>query len=111
ALGAGRWQVVRQLIVESTLVSVLGGLAGLLLAGWDLDLTRNTLPPFILQHIPGLKHLQADWRVLVFTMAVAVLAGIVVAVAPALHVSRPDLNEVLKEGARGGSASRHRLRS
>jgi putative ABC transport system permease protein len=113
ALGAGRWQIVRQLMVESTLISGLGGLAGLLLAGWDLDLTRNTLPPFILQHIPGLKHLQPDWRVLVFTIVVALLAGILAAVAPALHVSRPELNEVLKEGARGGTASpsRHRLRS
>jgi putative ABC transport system permease protein len=57
--------------------------------------------------------LQADWRVLVFTIGVALLAGILVAVAPALHVSRPDLNEVLKESARGGAASpsRHRLRS
>jgi len=113
ALGAGRWQIARQLIVESTLVSLLGGLAGLLLAGWDLDLTGNTLPPFILQHVPGLKHLQADWRVLVFTIVVALLAGILVALAPALHISRPDLNEVLKEGTRSGttSPSRHRLRS
>jgi len=113
ALGAGRWQIARQLMVESTLVSLLGGSAGLVLAAWSLDLTQNTLPPFILQHIPGLKHLQADWRVLAFTIVVAVLAGILVAVAPALHVSRPDLNEVLKEGARGGTASpsRHRLRS
>ena len=113
ALGAGRWQIVRQLIVESTLVSVLGGLAGLLLAVWENDLTRNTIPPFIRQHIPGLKHLQADWRVLVLTIMVALLAGILAAFAPALHVSRPDLNEVLKEGARGGTASpsRHRLRS
>jgi putative ABC transport system permease protein len=113
ALGAGRWQIVRQLIVESTLVSALGGLAGMLLAGWDLNLTQNSLPPFILQHIPGLKHLQADWRVLVFTIVVALLAGILAAVAPALHVSRPDLNEALKESARGGAASpsRHRLRS
>jgi len=113
ALGAGRWLIVRQLMVESTLVSVLGGMAGLLLAVWDLNLTQNTLPPFILQHIPGLKHLQADWRVLVFTIAVALLAGILAAVAPALHVSRPELNEVLKESARGGavSPSRRRLRS
>jgi len=113
ALGAGRWLVVRQLMVESILVSVLGGLAGLLLAAWDLDFTQRTLPPFVRQHIPGLKHLQADWRVLVFTFVVALLAGVLAAVAPALHVSRPDLNEVLKESARGGAASpaRHRLRS
>jgi len=113
ALGAGRWLVVRQLMVESILVSILGGLAALLLAVWELNLTQNTLPPFILQHIPGLKHLQPDWRVLVFTIVVALLAGILAAVAPALHVSRPDLNEVLKESARGGvaSPSRRRLRS
>jgi putative ABC transport system permease protein len=113
ALGASRWQIVRQLMVESTLVSLLGGLAGLLLAAWDLAFTQETLPPFIRQHIPGLKHLQADWRVLVVTIVVALVAGILAAVAPALHVSRPDLNEVLKESARGGTAtpSRRRLRS
>jgi putative ABC transport system permease protein len=113
ALGAGRWQIVRQLMVESILVSALGGLAGLLLAAWDLDLTQKTLPPFIRQHVPGLKHLQADWRVLVFTIVIALLAGVLAAIVPALHVSRPDLNEVLKENARGGAASpsRHRLRS
>jgi putative ABC transport system permease protein len=113
ALGAGRWLVVRQLMVESILVSVLGGLGGLLLAFWENDLTQTTLPPFIRQHIPGLKHLQADWRVLVFTLVVALMAGILAAVAPALNVSRPDLNEVLKESARGGAASpsRRRLRS
>jgi len=113
ALGASRWQIARQLMVEGTLVSLLGGVAGLVLAVWDLDLTHNTLPPFIVQHVPGLSHLQPDWRVLVLTMVVAFLAGILSAVAPALHVSRPDLNEVLKEGARGGTASpaRRRLRS
>ena len=114
ALGASRWQIARQLMVEGTLVSLLGGLAGVVLAAWDLDISRHTLiPPFILQHIPGLKHLQVDWRVLVFTFLVAMLAGILSAVAPALHVSRPDLSDVLKEGGRGGTASpaRRRLRS
>ena len=113
ALGASRWHVAQQLIVESTLVSVMGGFAGLLLAAWHLDVTQTMLPPFIVQHVPGLKHLQVDWHVLGFTIAVALLAGILAGVAPALQVSRPDLNEVLKEGTRGATASpgRRRLRS
>src|SRR6266568_2962524 len=113
ALGASRWHIAQQLMVESTLVSVMGGVAGLFLAAWHLDFTQSTLPPFIVQHVPGLKHLQADWHVLAFTIVLAFLAGIVAAVAPALHVSRPDLNDVLKEGTRGGTASpaRRRLRS
>ena len=110
ALGATRWQIARLLIVESTLVSAMGGLVGLALAAWRLDNSENTLPPFIVQHVPGLKHLQVDWHVLGFTIAVAFVAGILAGVTPALHVSRPDLNDVLKEGTRGGTASRGRSR-
>jgi len=105
ALGASRWQISRQLLAESLVLSLLGGVGGLLLAGWGLDLTRRSIPPFIVQHIAGLKHEQIDLRVLLFTLAVAVLTGILAGLAPALHVSRPDLNDVLKEGGRGGTAS------
>ncbi|HMD96445.1 MAG TPA: ABC transporter permease [Terriglobia bacterium] len=113
ALGASRWRVTRQLMVESTLVSLLGGVGGLLLADWYVGLSQSSIPPFIVQHVPGLKHLQPDWHVLVFTIAVALLAGILAGVVPAVHVSRPNLNDVLKEGTRGGTASpgRRRLRS
>ena len=82
ALGASRWHVAQQLIVESTLVSVMGGFAGLLLAAWHLDVTQTMLPPFIVQHVPGLKHLQVDWHVLGFTIAVALLAGILAGLRP-----------------------------
>ncbi|HMD96468.1 MAG TPA: ABC transporter permease [Terriglobia bacterium] len=113
ALGASRWQIAHQLLAESILLGVIGGLAGLLLAVWGLDLTHGSIPPFIVQHVAGLKHLQIDSRVLGFTLAVALLTGVLAGLAPALHVSRPDLNDVLKEGARGGTSSpaRRRLRA
>ena len=105
ALGASRWQVARPLLIESTLQAILGGIVGLQFAAWGLDLSRRSIPPFIMQHIPGVKHEQVDSTVLVFTLGVALLTGILAGTAPALHVSRPDVNDVLKEGARGGSIS------
>ncbi len=113
ALGASRWQITRQLLVESVVLALLGGLAGVLLANWGSELMQRTIPPFIVQHIPGVKHLQIDSGVLAFTLAVTLLTGILAGLAPALHVSNPDPNEALKEGVRGGSASpgRQRLRA
>jgi putative ABC transport system permease protein len=113
ALGAGRWQVARQLLIESTLVALLGGLAGLLLSAWGLRLTLRSIPPFIVQHVPGIKDIRLDSTVLAFTLGVALLTGILAGLAPVLQVSRPDLNDVLKEGARSGSVSpsRRRLRA
>jgi putative ABC transport system permease protein len=113
ALGASRWQITRQLLVESVALALLGGLAGVLLAGWGSDLMLRTIPPFILAHIPGIKHQQIDSSVLAFTLVVTLLTGVVAGLAPALHVSNPDPNEALKEGVRGSSASpgRQRLRA
>ena len=113
ALGASRWRITRQLLVESVALALLGGIAGVLLARWGIDQLTRTIPPFILAHIPGIKHQQIDLGVLAFTLVVAVLTGVVAGVAPALHVSNPDPNEALKEGVRGASASpgRQRLRS
>jgi len=110
ALGAGRWQIARQLLAESVMLALLGGLAGVLLAEWGSGLLQQTIPPFILAHIPGAKHQQIDSSVLAFTLAVALLTGILAGLAPALHVSNPDPNEALKEGARGASAGRGRQR-
>ncbi len=113
ALGASRWQIARQLLVESVALALLGGCAGVLLAGWGGALLQRTIPPFIVQHIPGLKHMQIDSGVLAFTLVVTLLTGILAGLAPALHLSNPDPNEALKEGVRGGSASpgRQRLRA
>ena len=113
ALGASRWQITRQLLVESVALALLGGAAGVLFAGWGSELLQRTIPPFILAHIPGMKHMQIDSGVLAFTLVVTLLTGILAGLAPALHVSNPDPNEALKEGARGSSAGpgRQRLRA
>jgi putative ABC transport system permease protein len=105
ALGASRWQITRQLLVESVVLALLGGVAGVLFAGWGSELMQRTIPPFIVQHIPGVKHMQIESGVLAFTLVVTLLTGILAGLAPALHVSNPDPNEALKEGVRGGSAS------
>ena len=105
ALGASRWQVGRQLLVESVLLALLGSGGALLLSRWGLNLMRRSIPPSIFEHIAGLKHLQIDSRVFLFTLLVAILTGIIAGLAPAWHFSRPNLNDTLKEGARGGSPS------
>jgi len=104
-LGASRWQLIRQLLVESTLLALAGGAAGIVLSGWGMGLLRRNLPPFIVAHVPGLKHLETDWRVLGFTLAVALLTGILAGLAPALRFSRSELGDALKENTRTASAS------
>ena len=113
ALGAGRWQIARQVLTESGLIALLGGGAGIVFASWGGALLQQTVPPYIVQHIPGLKHDQIDSTVLAFTLIVALVAGILAGLAPAFDASRPDLNEVLKQGMRGGGTSRghNRLRA
>ena len=109
ALGAGRWRIVRQLLTESLMLAAIGGVVGLLLAFWGVDLFRSLGPT----DLPRLQEINLDGRVLGFTMLAAVLSGLLFGLAPALQASRPDLNESLKEGGRAGTEShrRRRLRS
>lgn len=110
ALGAGRKQIVQQLLIESLLLALTGGVVGLLLALWGTSLVES----FTAQIHPLLKNIQMDWRVLGFTFGLSVLTGIIFGLAPALQTSKKtDLNESLKEGGRNSSAgaSRNRLRS
>jgi putative ABC transport system permease protein len=113
ALGAGRWRIAQQLLVEGLLVATLGASGSLLLSFWGLEISRRSIPAFIVQHVPGLKHLVIDTRVLVFTLAIGLLSGILAALAPAIQCSRSGVNEVLKEGGRGGTSApgRSRLRA
>ena len=93
ALGAGRWRLVRQLVTESTLLSVAGAGLGLLLAYWLLDALVATdleLP------LPVGDDLAIDGRVLAFTTALAVLTGVIFGLAPAIQTSKPDVVPVLK---------------
>lgn len=104
-LGASRWQLISQLLVESTLLSLAGAAAGVLLSNWGMGLLRRDIPPFILQHVPGLKNVHTDVSVLAFTAAVALGAGILSGLAPALRFSRSEVGDTLKENARGTIAS------
>ncbi|MEK6281436.1 MAG: ABC transporter permease [Acidobacteriota bacterium] len=107
ALGASRARIVRQLLTESALLSLLGAGLGVLMALWG----RNLLLAAIPDDMPFWMKFDLDLRVLGFTFAVTVITGLVFGVVPALHASRTDLNETLKEGGRSGSATHNRLRS
>lgn len=106
ALGASRFRIGSQVLVESALLSLAGGFVGALLAAWAVPLTRSAVPPFIVQHITGIKNIRVDGSVLAFTAVIALLAGIAAGFIPALQAcSVVDLNQTLKEGHRGSSSA------
>ena len=112
ALGANRWRVVRQLLTEALLLSLAGGVFGLLIAYWGVPALVATLPQNQLNALPFLKTVHIDLSILGFSFGLSVLTGIVFGLVPALQSSRLDLNEVLKEGGRQASAGTgQRLRS
>jgi putative ABC transport system permease protein len=105
ALGAGRARLIRQLMTESVTLSLAGGAAGLLVAIWGVDLLLSLSPA----QIPKYNKIGVDLTVLCFTLAVALGAGLLFGLAPALQTTRINLNESLKEGARGTGLSHRRV--
>ena len=105
ALGAGRGRVIRQLLTESVLLSAAGGALGLLISAWGTHAVISLLP----DALPRSREIGMDSHVFIFTAIVSVACGILFGLAPALKISRPDLQETLKEGGRGSSGTHHRV--
>ena len=112
ALGARRLALVRQLLTESLLLSLLGGVCGLLVSFWLLDFIRGSFPLDQVQYIPGWESIRVNERAMIFTLVISLASSVVFGLVPALQSSNPNLNEALKEGGRsdGGGAGGQRLR-
>jgi putative ABC transport system permease protein len=108
AMGANRMRLIRQLLTESVLLSLVGGVAGVLLAFWMIGTVLAFKPPI---DFPLSMDVQVDWRVLLFSLLVSLLAGTIFGLAPALQATRPGLSQALRETSAQGGAARTRLRS
>jgi putative ABC transport system permease protein len=101
ALGAGTWRILRQWLTESLLLASLAAAMGVLFATWGLKLIKS----YGAGQLPRLHEVQIDLPVLTFTVVVSILTAIVFTLLPALKASRPDINEVLKAGAKSATSS------
>jgi putative ABC transport system permease protein len=99
ALGAGRRQIIRQLLAESVVLGMVGSALGLLFAVWGVDLMLTALP----NEVPYWIHFDFDWRVFSFALGIGALSSILFGLLPAFQASNPRLVDALKEGGRTGS--------
>ncbi len=111
AVGAGRGRLVRQLLTESGLLAAAGGSLGILLGWWGLSLLLALAP----SELPRLSEFATrpalDWTVLGFTLGLTAFTGVLFGLAPALHISRPDVSTILREGSGRTSAGRGHVRA
>ena len=110
AVGASRWQLIRQLLAESLVLGLAGGAIGLLLAVWGTRAIASLVPEGFASSVHDLNAIGLDWRVFGFTLALSLLTGIVFGLVPALTGSRPDLLRALRDGG-GRSLMSFGLRS
>jgi predicted permease len=110
ALGAGRGRLIRQMLTETILLGLIGGLLGLILGEWA---SPGDLSKLVSTSLPIRMDFGFDWRVFAYSFAAALFTGMFVGLWPALRTSRVDLNSILQEGGRSDTAGagRHRLRS
>ncbi len=108
SIGASRGRIIRQLLTESVMLAVAGGLIGVTLARWIIDSIMALKPPI---EIPLTLELHVDWRVLVFSMIVSVMTGVLFGLVPALHATKPDLVPALKDAASQSGVRRSLLRN
>jgi predicted permease len=107
SLGASRWRLVRQLLTESVMLSLMGGVIGVLLAMWLLDLGLASLPSL---DIPTVADIKLDGQALLFTLIVSLVTGALFGIAPALQATKTDLVSALKDSASLSGYRRSRLR-
>jgi putative ABC transport system permease protein len=113
AMGASRSRIIRQLLIESVLLSLAGAVFGLFIGAWWVALIVNHMPPEVARFIAGWNTISLDANAFLFTLAIAVVSGVLSGIAPSWMHSQTNISETLKESGRGASTgpSRHRLRS
>jgi putative ABC transport system permease protein len=103
ALGAGRWRIMRQLLTEATIIGLLSAPLGIVVAIVGLRLLDRSIPP---DSIPYFIHWSMDWQSIVYTIAISMVTGMVFGLVPALNAAHGNLQDSLKEGARGATGGR-----
>lgn len=98
AVGARRWQLIRQLLIESLVLGLIGGMLGILIAVWSKGLIASLVPEGFTSSVYDLNSIKMDWRVFVFTLALSLMTGVIFGLVPAVTGSKPDLVKTLREG-------------